>query len=186
VNTWTFACRTCDAGGVTTPPDPEPTTLVRVGQAAEMLGGPHADPAPLVYGGFQSGGLETALATASILVLAAFGVLVAVRALRWRALDLRLWDWGPARRGRSADPRAASARRQPSASAASATRGRPSDVQDADRAAPPVVAGRRFHVEPVDPRGHRRGTLGLVGHVHRDAHPNHRAASARLTRGPIP
>lgn len=44
----------------------------------------------LVYGEFQAGGLDTAIAAATILVLAAFGVLVAVRVLHWgRALDVR-------------------------------------------------------------------------------------------------
>jgi molybdate transport system permease protein len=44
----------------------------------------------VVYSEFQGGGLDAAVAAAAILVLAAFGVLVAVRALRWgKALDLR-------------------------------------------------------------------------------------------------
>jgi len=44
----------------------------------------------VVYGEFQGGGLDASIAAATILVLAALGVLVAVRALRWgRALDLR-------------------------------------------------------------------------------------------------
>lgn len=44
----------------------------------------------LVYGEFQAGGLDTSIAAASILVLAAFGVLVAVRLLHWgRVLDIR-------------------------------------------------------------------------------------------------
>jgi len=44
----------------------------------------------VVYGEFQSGDLEASIAAAAVLVLAAFGVLVAVRGLRWgRALDLR-------------------------------------------------------------------------------------------------
>jgi molybdate transport system permease protein len=44
----------------------------------------------VVYGEFQGGDLDAAIAAAAILVLAAFGVLVAVRALRWgRVLDLR-------------------------------------------------------------------------------------------------
>ncbi len=44
----------------------------------------------LVYGEFQAGDLDTSIAAASILVLAAFGVLVAVRVLHWgRALDVR-------------------------------------------------------------------------------------------------
>ena len=44
----------------------------------------------VVYGEFQGGDLDASIAAAAILVLAAFGVLVAVRALRWgRALDLR-------------------------------------------------------------------------------------------------
>lgn len=44
----------------------------------------------VVYGEFQGGDLDASIAAAAILVLAAFGVLVAVRLLRWgRALDLR-------------------------------------------------------------------------------------------------
>ena len=44
----------------------------------------------VVYGEFQAGNLDTAIAAAAILVLAAFGVLVAVRVLHWgRVLDLR-------------------------------------------------------------------------------------------------
>jgi molybdate transport system permease protein len=44
----------------------------------------------VVYGEFQGGGLEASVAAAAILVLAALGVLLAVRTLRWgRALDLR-------------------------------------------------------------------------------------------------
>ncbi len=44
----------------------------------------------VVYGEFQAGGLDASIAAAAILVLAAFGVLVAVRALHWgRALDGR-------------------------------------------------------------------------------------------------
>jgi ABC-type sulfate transport system permease component len=44
----------------------------------------------VVYGEFQGGGLDASIAAATILVLAALGVLFAVRALRWgRALDLR-------------------------------------------------------------------------------------------------
>ena len=44
----------------------------------------------VVYGEFQAGDVDASVAAAAILVLAAFGVLVAVRALRWgRALDLR-------------------------------------------------------------------------------------------------
>lgn len=44
----------------------------------------------MVYGEFQSGGLDTAVAAASILVLAALGVLIAVRLLHWgRVLDIR-------------------------------------------------------------------------------------------------
>jgi len=43
-----------------------------------------------VYSEFQSGNLEASIAAAAILVLAAFGVLVAVRLLHWgRALDWR-------------------------------------------------------------------------------------------------
>lgn len=42
----------------------------------------------LVYGEFQAGGLDAAIAAGSILVVAAFGVLIAVRVLRWgRVLD---------------------------------------------------------------------------------------------------
>jgi molybdate transport system permease protein len=44
----------------------------------------------VVYSEFQAGNLDASLAAATILVLAAFGVLVAVRLLHWgRALDLR-------------------------------------------------------------------------------------------------
>ena len=44
----------------------------------------------VVYGEFQAGHLDSSIAAAAILVLAAFGVLVAVRGLRWgRALDTR-------------------------------------------------------------------------------------------------
>ena len=44
----------------------------------------------VVYGEFGAGELDASIAAASILVLAAFGVLVAVRVLGWgRALDLR-------------------------------------------------------------------------------------------------
>ena len=44
----------------------------------------------VVYGEFQGGDLDASIAAAAILVLAAFGVLIAVRALHWgRALDLR-------------------------------------------------------------------------------------------------
>jgi molybdate transport system permease protein len=44
----------------------------------------------VVYGEFQGGGLDRAVAAAAILILAAFGVLIAVRALHWgRVLDLR-------------------------------------------------------------------------------------------------
>jgi molybdate transport system permease protein len=44
----------------------------------------------VVYGEFQGGNLDGSIAAAAILVLAAFGVLVAVRLLHWgRALDLR-------------------------------------------------------------------------------------------------
>jgi len=44
----------------------------------------------LVYGEFQGGSLDTSLAAAAILVLAALGVLVAVRLFHWgRALDVR-------------------------------------------------------------------------------------------------
>ncbi|MEO7119277.1 MAG: ABC transporter permease subunit, partial [Candidatus Limnocylindrales bacterium] len=42
----------------------------------------------VVYGEFQSGDLDGSVAAASILVIAAFGVLVAIRRLHWgRALD---------------------------------------------------------------------------------------------------
>jgi molybdate transport system permease protein len=44
----------------------------------------------VVYGAFQGGDLDGSIAAAAILVIAAFGVLVAVRSLHWgRALDLR-------------------------------------------------------------------------------------------------
>ncbi len=44
----------------------------------------------VVYGEFQAGNLDASIAAAAILVLAAFGVLVAVRLLHWgRALDIR-------------------------------------------------------------------------------------------------
>jgi molybdate transport system permease protein len=44
----------------------------------------------VVYGEFQGGDLDGSIAAAAILILAAFGVLVAVRVLHWgRALDLR-------------------------------------------------------------------------------------------------
>ncbi len=44
----------------------------------------------VVYGEFQAGDLDASIAAAAILVLAALGVLVAVRGLRWgRALDIR-------------------------------------------------------------------------------------------------
>lgn len=44
----------------------------------------------VVYGEFGAGDLDASIAAAAILVLAAFGVLIAVRVLRWgRALDLR-------------------------------------------------------------------------------------------------
>ena len=44
----------------------------------------------VVYGEFQSGDLDASIAAAAILVLAAFGVLIAVRILHWgRALDAR-------------------------------------------------------------------------------------------------
>ena len=44
----------------------------------------------VVYGEFQSGSLDASIAAAAILVLAAFGVLIAVRVLHWgRALDVR-------------------------------------------------------------------------------------------------
>jgi molybdate transport system permease protein len=44
----------------------------------------------VVYSEFQSGDLDASIAAAAILVMAAFGVLVAVRVLHWgRLLDLR-------------------------------------------------------------------------------------------------
>jgi molybdate transport system permease protein len=44
----------------------------------------------VVYGQFQGGDLDGSVAAAAILVLAAFGVLIAVRALHWgRVLDVR-------------------------------------------------------------------------------------------------
>jgi molybdate transport system permease protein len=44
----------------------------------------------VVYGEFQAGDVDASVAAAAILVLAAFGVLIAVRGLRWgRALDTR-------------------------------------------------------------------------------------------------
>ena len=44
----------------------------------------------VVYSRFQAGDLEASIAAATILILAAFGVLLAVRTLRWpRALDTR-------------------------------------------------------------------------------------------------
>ena len=44
----------------------------------------------VVYGEFQGGDLDASIAAAAILVLAAFGVLVAVRVFHWgRALDVR-------------------------------------------------------------------------------------------------
>lgn len=44
----------------------------------------------VVYGQFEGGDLDASIAAAAILVLAAFGVLVAVRLLHWgRALDIR-------------------------------------------------------------------------------------------------
>jgi molybdate transport system permease protein len=44
----------------------------------------------VVYGEFQAGSLDSSIAAAAILVLAAFGVLVAVRVFHWsRALDSR-------------------------------------------------------------------------------------------------
>jgi molybdate transport system permease protein len=44
----------------------------------------------VVYGEFQAGHLDASIAAATILVLAAFGVLIAVRLLHWgRALDVR-------------------------------------------------------------------------------------------------
>jgi len=51
----------------------------------------HTQTLPLaVYGEFQAGNLDAAVAAAAILVLAAFGVLVAVRLMHWgRALDVR-------------------------------------------------------------------------------------------------
>jgi molybdate transport system permease protein len=51
----------------------------------------HTQTLPLVvYSEFEAGNLDTSVAAASILVLAAFGVLVAVRLLHWgRILDVR-------------------------------------------------------------------------------------------------
>jgi molybdate transport system permease protein len=51
----------------------------------------HTQTLPLVvYGEFEAGNLDASVAAAAILVLAAFGVLVAVRLLHWgRVLDLR-------------------------------------------------------------------------------------------------
>jgi molybdate transport system permease protein len=47
----------------------------------------------VVYGEFQAGDLDAAIAAAAILVLAAFGVLLAVRGFGWRrALDARTLD----------------------------------------------------------------------------------------------
>jgi len=44
----------------------------------------------VVYSEFQGGGLDASIAAAAILVLAAFGVLVAVRVFHWgRVLDVR-------------------------------------------------------------------------------------------------
>ena len=44
----------------------------------------------VVYSEFQGGNLDSSIAAAAILVLAAFGVLVAVRVFRWsRVLDAR-------------------------------------------------------------------------------------------------
>ena len=44
----------------------------------------------VVYGEFQAGHLDASVAAAAILVLAAFGVLLAVRVFHWgRVLDLR-------------------------------------------------------------------------------------------------
>ena len=44
----------------------------------------------VVYGAFQAGELDASIAAAAILVLAAFGVLIAVRVFHWgRALDVR-------------------------------------------------------------------------------------------------
>ena len=51
----------------------------------------HTQTLPLVvYSEFQAGNLDTSIAAAAVLVVAAFGVLVAVRLMRWgRVLDLR-------------------------------------------------------------------------------------------------
>jgi molybdate transport system permease protein len=44
----------------------------------------------VVYSEFQGGDLDASIAAAAILVVAALGVLIAVRALHWgRALDVR-------------------------------------------------------------------------------------------------
>ncbi len=52
----------------------------------------HTQTLPLVvYGEFQAGNLDTSIAAAAVLVVAAFGVLVAVRVMHWgRVLDLRV------------------------------------------------------------------------------------------------
>ena len=51
----------------------------------------------VVYGEFQGGDLDASIAAAAILVLAAFGVLVAVRVFHWgRVLDSRGLERGPA------------------------------------------------------------------------------------------
>jgi molybdate transport system permease protein len=47
----------------------------------------------VVYAEFQGGGLDASIAASSMLVLAAFGVLIAVRVFRWgRAMDVRSID----------------------------------------------------------------------------------------------
>jgi molybdate transport system permease protein len=57
---------------------------------AGSLGGRTQTLPLVVYGEFQAGDLEGSIAASAILVIAALGVLLAVRGLRWgRALDLR-------------------------------------------------------------------------------------------------
>jgi molybdate transport system permease protein len=57
---------------------------------AGSLGGRTQTLPLVVYGEFQAGDLDGSIAAAAILVMAALGVLFAVRGLRWgRALDLR-------------------------------------------------------------------------------------------------
>jgi molybdate transport system permease protein len=57
---------------------------------ANNLGGRTPTLPLVVYGEFQGADLDASIAAAAILVLAALGVLVAVRALHWgRVLDVR-------------------------------------------------------------------------------------------------